>query len=420
MNNNPNNDLNDFLNKSNQNLQDDFEKDAFEGFEMFDSKEEAFELKAALDKKIAPLFAEKKQNFRVIWYAAAGLILVIGLTVFFIQTNSDSIVKTKDVSMLDIPKKEMVEGKPEETETTAKMPNNAIPTEVESEKKLEKDKQSSDIISEAKKVEDKSAFEEVKKTGELSDEDRGYNQGNSKDANGDLDKMVLAKSTTKSGISANSGAGEGNINEEVNTKSSPVTVGGISSRETVKTQKENEEAEGKNFAEAETIVTNNKSVAFKENKDLEDKESDLKKSEKVASSKKAKERKKNRSDSNQPVSVTSEQSKGPEFYKNDDAPKTTIDAKAETNQCYYSGGETNLKKDVSDKLVTKNVNQKFDVVLFINENKKVEKVNFTNTFNLTVAEKQVIENELKTLNKFNFYINPSTKILFEFKLEYRP
>lgn len=419
MNNNPNNDLNDFLNKSHQNLEDDFEKDAFEGFDMLDSKEEAFELKAALDKKIAPLFAEKKQNFRVIWYAAAGLILVIGLTVFFIQTNSDSIVKTKNVSLVDIPKKENLDNKPEEITTITSNSGNSIPNEVEGEQLIERSKQSSDKISEAEKVEDKSALEEVQKPGEVAADDRANNQFNTKDANSDFDKMTLAKSTTKSGVSLDSGTDEGKLNDGVTsiTKSSPVVMGGTA-REVVKSQKE--KAEEKNLDETETVVSSNKSVAYKENRDSEDKESDLKKSEKVASSKKTKERKKGRAESNQPVSITSEQSKGPEFYKNDETPKTTIDAKAETNQCYYSGGETNLKKDVSDKLIAKSVNQKFDVVLFVNENKRVEKIKFTNTFNLTVAEKQTIENELKTLNKFNFYINPTTKILFEFKLEYRP
>jgi hypothetical protein len=417
MNNNQNNELNDFLNKSKQNLQDDFEKDAFEGFESIESKEEAFELKASLDKKIAPLFAEKKQNFRVIWYAAAGLILVIGLSVFFIQTNADSIAGNKNVSLVDVPKKEPVETLLQ-TESVTGNSVNTTNNQKEEAKAEEKNKSNDINVAGNKKIADNAPMEEeAEKLAEVAADDRDNNQSTTKSEKSDLDKLNLAKGTTK----PNSTLGDGNgvINDEVsNTKSAPVTTGGVNSRDVVKPQKEEDK---KMLETTSTVAANNKSSAQYETRDSEGKDANINKyDEKVVSGKKSKARKKVRSEANQPAAVTEEQLKEPGFYKNNEGPKATVDAKSDANQCYYIGGETTLKKDISEKLNAKNLNKKFDAVLFVNEKKQVEKVNFTNLFDLNNNDKKTIESELKTLNKFNFYINPTTKMLFEFKLEYRP
>ena len=138
MNNNPNSNLNDFLNKNKQNLTDDFEKDAFEGFETLNSQQDAFELKASLDKKIIQkLFSEKKETKKIVWYAAAGLFLVIGLSVFFILNNENTIVQNNNVSLITVPKNE-------ETKTEEKSVESILPLETEK-------KQSDAIIKKSKR-----------------------------------------------------------------------------------------------------------------------------------------------------------------------------------------------------------------------------------------------------------------------------
>ncbi len=431
MNNNPNNNLNDFLNKNKQSLQDDFDKDAFEGFETFDNKEDAFNLKATLDKKInTTLFSEKKRYFdgfnshnKIVWYAAASLLLVIGLSVLFILNNGDSIVKTNNVSLVDT-KKEVIETK---TESIPNIPfNSTSSTEVNDIIKLEeKNNDNLNKIADSKKTVQNAPQEEALNLNKLKAADKSNKQEPKKSNNQDLENLALGKKgTTESPGMVSKTSGEVNDNDKViATKTSPVTVGGVTAREAKELIKEDEKSL------SQSVVTNNNSSTTNSTaKDIDDKESDFKKDESFATSTnspkkavKSKERKKSRAEESQPSSTDAEQTKGPEYYnKNNETPKATVKANTSNNQCYYSGGETELLKNVAEKLNAKNVNKKFDAVLFINEKKQVEKVNFTNLFNLNNDDKKTIESELKTLNKFNFYINPTTKILFEYKLEYRP
>jgi hypothetical protein len=432
MNNKPNNNLNDFLNKNKQSLEDDFEKDAFAGFETFDNKEDALNLKETLDKKInTTLFSEKKRYFdgfsshnKTVWYAAASLFLVIGLTVLFILNNGDSIVKTNDVSLVET-KKEVTETK-SETESILNVPaNSATSTALNQDVKLEeKNKSNLNKVTDTKNITENTLQEEVQPSDELIAADKSNKQELKKSEKFDLDNLASAKkgNTQSTGAASNS-AEDANVNDKVTTtKTSPGTVGGVTAREAKKEgQKEDEKPS------FEAVVTNKNSSTTKSlSKDTDDAESDSKKDEGFATSTnsnkkavKSKERKKNRSEANQPVSMAEEQAKGPE-YKNNETPKSSVEANTTNNQCYYSGGETVFTKDIAVKLIAKNVNKKFDAILFINEKKQVEKVNFTNTYDLNADDRKTIEGELKNLSKFNFFINPTTKTLYEFKLEYRP
>jgi len=77
-----NKDLNDLLN--NRQPADDFEKEALEGFDLL-GPEEALQAKAELDKAIYPtVFAEAKtRRPAAYWYAAAGLLLLVGVSAYF-------------------------------------------------------------------------------------------------------------------------------------------------------------------------------------------------------------------------------------------------------------------------------------------------------------------------------------------------
>ncbi|HRD40339.1 MAG TPA: hypothetical protein PLC65_17050, partial [Bacteroidia bacterium] len=64
---------------------DDFEKEALEGFASLENPELARSLQAKLDARISEEYSQKKSGNRTFFYLsmAAGLILVIGLTVIF-------------------------------------------------------------------------------------------------------------------------------------------------------------------------------------------------------------------------------------------------------------------------------------------------------------------------------------------------
>lgn len=68
---------------------DDFDKEALEGFAMLLGEEEALDLKKTLDKKIhSELFTEEKKSSSLrYWYAAAGLVIAVGFTVYFVKNT---------------------------------------------------------------------------------------------------------------------------------------------------------------------------------------------------------------------------------------------------------------------------------------------------------------------------------------------
>ncbi len=419
MNNNPNNNLNNFLNKNKQNLTDDFEKDAFEGFETLNSKKDAFELKDSLDKKITQkLFSEKKETKKIVWYAAAGLFLVIGLSVYFILNNTNTIVNNNTVSLITAPQNEDVQ-----TEEKDKNVSSVLPLETEKKQSISSVKQNNlNKIQSTEGIESKSL---ANKTAEK--------QLPKKADDIDLDNLSDAKNTLPSGL-MNLPASSVKADDKLSSYKAPVTVGGINDKE--RDAAKDEVA----LSETETISSNTKNVTStnassgyaKQNEakevKAEFKKETVREETNVGTSRK-KEKTKSRAtvkeDKPSQTSAVSaadiNQQAGPENYKGDgEAKAKSIDAKSSNNQCYYNGGQNQLLIDVAEKLITKNINKKFDATLLINEKKQVDKVIFTNQYNLTILEKTSIENELKSLRNFNFYINPSTKILYEYILEYKP
>jgi hypothetical protein len=82
--------LKDLLNKKEKDASsmDDFEREALDGFGMLENEQEALDLKETLDKKIyTKVFSPKKPTITY-WFAAAGLLLVIGLSVMFVLNNA--------------------------------------------------------------------------------------------------------------------------------------------------------------------------------------------------------------------------------------------------------------------------------------------------------------------------------------------
>lgn len=68
---------------------DDFEKEALEGFGMLENEEDALDLKARLDKRLySEVFTTQTSSKKSYWYAAAGLVFLIGFTVYIVQSGS--------------------------------------------------------------------------------------------------------------------------------------------------------------------------------------------------------------------------------------------------------------------------------------------------------------------------------------------
>jgi hypothetical protein len=113
----------------------------------------------------------------------------------------------------------------------------------------------------------------------------------------------------------------------------------------------------------------------------------------------------------------SEQLRSENLYKSKETRKVEAD---EFVNCYYKGGEAEIVKDINNKLNSKKSNLKFDVIIFINQNKLVENVEFINSYSLTEIEKKQIIAVIKSLDKFDFFMPPTTKNSFKYKLSFNP
>ncbi len=405
MSNNPNN-LSDFLNKNKQSVTDDFDKDALEGFETLGSNEEVYELKASLDKKInKKLFSEKKINFSIIWYAAASLFLIIGFSVFYIVNYSHDIIKSKDVSLVTVDDKKAVV--PNEIKTLNE--SNAT-VNAEEKKEVRADKNQT-----------KNELQTIKQNqgpnSNLATEKASEEQSSPKKiAEAELDNLASANNESANDETKFAAGKASGVKERMVIKS-PVNIGAADAKNDDNLKDRDAERESNFNAPVTTSASNNSKSASDEDKLFK---SDVKKETAEKGKKSNLSRKKSRAEES-PSSTAVNTKSVPGYYKADDSEsEKTIDSKSNSNSCYYNGGDAELRKDVSEKLITKNVNYKFDAVLLINEKKQVEKVNFTNIYDLNTSDKNKIESLLKTLTKFDFYIPPTQKALFEFKLLYHP
>jgi hypothetical protein len=85
---------------SHNNDLDDFEKEALDGFAVLDNDEDAIALKEKLDTRIhSEVFSKEKKATPLYWLAAAGLLLVIGLSVFFMVNNQALETKKSDLAI---------------------------------------------------------------------------------------------------------------------------------------------------------------------------------------------------------------------------------------------------------------------------------------------------------------------------------
>lgn len=387
---------------------DDFDREALDGFETLGSEQNALDIKSKLDNEIhAKLFTEEKKSPKIYWFAAAGLFLVIGLTVLFILNNRP--MEDKNVAIIE-----------QQAPQTLKEETNVAPPAEEKSEEIKEESAPAKTIAMAPGDEtEKERSNAVSSRAILNPAQKNQNEN------------------TKDIVMFDNKSGE-NDKDDITTmeaEQKPL-VDKVTDEESKKVEEQNKIAVTSKTAAADNFATTesrNREELKKEYKSKE-KASKKKSSKDVTNSDGKLAVEKSAEEPNLSGTVTQTNSK-PDLKNNNagNGVNTTAPASANgpgdyraddynspTNPVFYTGGEDGLSKDIRQKLITANADKKFDVILVINEKKAVEKVNFLNVYDLTVEEKNKITEILKALNQFNFYIQPNTKGLFEYKLKYRP
>lgn len=412
---------------------DDFEKEALEGFDMLESEQEAVDLKAELDKKIGEqLFSEKRTGLKVYWYAAAGLFLAIGFSVFFLINNKDigagkNVADMKEVSQSVSPEGMVKQPVTAEEKKELERANPATPAEEE-----EKDKEPEKLTTMKKSVKQEISGESEQAPVQ-SIAAAGKSSGKSDEKPNDLTSLDDKNSDAKFAENKNSNGEKLKVEEDHKSDKGADNQGSkgkdndgdtrLSNNGPVVTDQLEKETSKKESKTADRSKTKRKEEAQKPGTS-DDMKSTLKSdgaaksygytstttiNNTVAKSPAKDAPAKQQNTDGVPAS-------SPKAADEEVTLETLNEKNITTPALFYSGGQTVLLKDLSEKLKAKGVDKKFDAVVFVNSKQKVEKVKFTSTFDLTKDEKNAIEEILKTLNKFN----NSTNKLQDYTLLYRP
>jgi hypothetical protein len=348
-------------NASNDSM-DDFEKEALEGFATIDSEQELLDLKAKMDKRaFEEVFKEEKKSSPIFWYAAAGLFLVIGLSVYFII--NDPFTKRNDLAYESSPS----------TQEMQKVLKDNSGEEIESPALAEE----SEALSPAP------AQKAIPKTEAFKNK--------ALESNRDLGKQRMMKDDTEQeifelesdAIAAAANTDEGaqvlkKLDQPTNSPTAPINS---------------------QLSSSEDLTTSTFTAPEKEMVVV----TELKKQ-------------------NGAIQTSSQESK----RKAKESKSTSKSAEESSREaslvssCYYTGGEDALSKDLKVLLKEKNVLLKFNATLFINENKKVERVVFTNGFDMSENDQKKVEEILKQLHKFNLNNPGSSRLLAEYQLVFIP
>jgi hypothetical protein len=403
MSNKKNNNLKDFLQKSDSEPLDDFEKDALQGFYSLGSEQEALDAKEQLDKRIyAEVFIEKKSNQKIYWLAAAGLFLVIGLSVFFVLNNNNFSDK-KNMALVSKDETKKTEQKLEEEPAAEKIADKQ--NIVSKEEPL---KNSESIVTYGGKSSrpNKSARPETA-SGQgitVSDKEEEFATSDKKaadissptEASKDRSEVDLDDIKTTAAEKKSPGVG---LNEQNENSIQKLAANAPSFSDELKKEAK-AESKGKRKKESQ------KSAEVTKSQNLSTPENDEKGN--LAN---------NRSNiAREDNSYKTKQNGAPA------APSVEPSGKADktTFLCYYKGGENNLLNDVREKLIAKKLNMPFEVSLFISDKKIVEKVSFTKLYKLNKDDEIHIAEILKSLTLFDFSTNPSNNGLYEYKFLYKP
>ncbi|MEI8136300.1 MAG: hypothetical protein WCH21_03135 [Bacteroidota bacterium] len=426
-----------------QNL-DDFEKEAMAGFNMLESENEANNLKTSLDNRINSELFYKKENHnqKVYWLAAAGLALVIGLSALFILNDTNSISKN-NLAITDTKTENGQNIGGELKEEPAVAAETIAPYEKATSKDIsEKNRLETKGLLDNKNI--KGGKEEGKDIFSKISQINSANQEQSGVVNLEREKSSKKEIVTKSGEGVNAiGKKNENLDDlaksgSAKDKESDVYKFQTTSAAPVQSPKSVAEAEKTVNDEIAGSVFNQKNKSEDANLDgdfkKDTKQPDLAKN---SGAKNPISRKESRAKEKAKKTKTTQNTlgaAGPSHKENKPGVPSSTSKTEETKaipaddkgeekdfiNCFYPGGASAVIKDIKEKLLAENLNQKFDVTLYINEKKVVDKVKFINSYDLTKKQKEELTKIFKSLNKFDFFMVPTKKNTYPYKVLYRP
>ncbi|MBK9283080.1 MAG: hypothetical protein IPM51_02035 [Sphingobacteriaceae bacterium] len=403
-----NNELKKLLSNKNSTQLDQFDKEALEGFDLIENETELFQLKNELDEEMQKTVFAKKNKFTwsIIW-AAASLMLILGLSVIFLL-NSTSNESKKDLALLQMEESPiMVPGEKNEPATESLSLN-------------EESSKNNKPVSDNKQIKKTVAAEQVNK---------GKSDNFSETASESEDDIIDAVAKKENRGDGNSG-GKSNSGY-LGSKDEAKPSGNLLDKQAA-TDSERESSSEKDQDQLARSIVNNTTKTKEEKvstgapaKDAELNLGGAKdKREGVSNEEGEKSDRKKKSGLKAPKIKNLEQaaSESPApAVSAPQEPKTVTENRDESNlnnEVTFKSGKPALHEFLNKKLSEENVNQKFDAVLLINKKGKVEKAEIYNKYDLSKSEKNKIEKILEKLE--NFKIGKKQTELQEYKLEYRP
>jgi len=358
--------LKEFLAKNKNSAEglDDFEKEALEGFAMLENEDEILDLKTNVDKRAySEVFTGEKTSRRNYWYAAAGLLLIMGLTVYFIQNapvqeTETLAVGTRALEATDEVQKDL----------------RVQPKAMENHKPGESETQPERSVAYKKPEVDGPAFKNIPGKGEEGISTQGFASAS--------DAVVAASPPAAPELRFEPAVAE---KKEVKKEIPQQPV--IDSEE--EDLKQERAAAKDDLAKISAAESETGQVVMLEEIQATKTSGAKKKSKKT-----------------EQVTAAGAASTSGGYFA--------------TTGCTYSGGDEALAKDLRVSLGARNLLQKFDATLFINKKKKVEKVVLTNSYELNKLEQKQLIEVLKDLDKFNLNETASQASLVEYKVVFRP
>ncbi len=339
---------------------DDFEKEALEGFSMLASEKDALELKQQLDKRMySEVFVEqKKEKSYRYWYAAAGLLLVVGFSIYLVQSS----FKNKETPLA--------------LETPAEMP--ARPEEADKTELLKESETLTSTGAAEPKTSDKTPLR-------AKEEEKP-----------DAVKSIALK--TQAGAKS-----------DAVSEISPVTNAYQSADAAPPMQEQVDLATNAPAPEEKSVK---KSVAQDDAKSLEYAASE---DQEIAAISTQECRKEKNSKPKKDKALTSE-------TRPQALPVNAAGASGGKPEilCAYREGETALFRDVKKLLTEKDLVKKFDAILFVSSKGKVERAELSKSYDLSASQQKEVVNLLTKLTDFEISQNAGETYLYPYKLVFRP
>jgi hypothetical protein len=343
---------------------DGFEKEALEGFSMLSSEDDAFELKADLDQKMyKEVFIEDKKSRKLMyWYAAAGLIVAVGFSIYFVQ--SGLVPENEDLAIKAEP---LLKEKVSEEAVVADA--------AKTENKLSKETEPAGTIN---------TLSVAPKQAQVSTVYKSSQQDNSSGAKvkgaGGMQPVLNPVAASQAEVSAAPPALYADTPDQVVNKQDVL----------LDEDKRSSEAPSKENVSVKAVT-----ISSKEEESLAKNERRKKQTQQL-------------------------EGVGSGASQNSPSATSRDDRQEISSRVYYTEGDQALVTYLKTKLKEKNLLQKFDATLYINKNKSVEKVDLKRSYELTKTQQREVIDILKKLDKFNFSSGTENTGLLEYKLVFRP